>query len=199
MGKRLDTITNHTKNVDEFQQAVAHISSAASQRMPDPNAEATTPARKRATSGPKSAFSPGVKLKPSKALDLPPALSEALRHANISVNHENLDALVASLHEVQLEREKKLQEHYDSSSSATHGTLAERLSKADGDLRSILGTLYSHTPFQQVNLSDPKLENELKHVERELEDANDQLLSAEASELSLSDPKVRSFIAKYGK
>lgn len=199
MGKRLDTVTTYTKNVDEFQQALAHIEGAATTRMPNVGEESSTTARKRTPSGLKSVFSPALKLKPSKTLDLPPALQDALRHANISFNQDSIEHLLESLSKVQLEREKKLQDHYGSSSDSVHGTLAERLSRADSDLNTILKGLYSHTHFQQVHLTDPRLGDELKRMEKELDEAEDQLLSAEANGLSLSDPKVRAFIAKYGK
>jgi hypothetical protein len=199
MGKRLDTVAGYTRDVDEFQQALVHIEGAAKQRMPTPGEEPSATARTRAISRSNSAFSPAFKLKPSKSLDLPPAVQDALRHAHISSNHDSIEALLASLSKVQLERENRLQEHYDTSSSSVHGTLAERLSRADGDLKTILKGLYLHTPFQQVHLNNPELEDELKRLEMELDEANDQLLSAEANELSLSDPKVRAFIAKYGK
>lgn len=199
MGKRLDTVTAYTRNVDEFQQALTHISEAAAKRIPDANGEPATPARKRTISTPKSAFSPAIKLKPSKSLDLPPALQEALRHASISFNQDSVDALLDSLSNIQLERNTKLQDHYSSSSSSAHENLAERFSKADGELKTILNALYSHTPFQQVQLTNPKLENRLGNMEKELEKADQQLLEAEANELSLSDAKVRSFIGKYGK
>jgi predicted ribosome quality control (RQC) complex YloA/Tae2 family protein len=194
----LDTVTAYTSNIDEFQQALAHIEGAATTRMPNVSEEALKTPRKHAPSGSKSVFSPALKLKPSKSLDLPPALQDALRHANISYNQDSLEYLLESMSKVQLEREKKLQDHYDSASSSVHSTLAERLSRADGDLKTILKGLYSHTPFQQVHLTDPKLDNELKRMEKELDEAEDQLLSAETNELSLSDPKVRAFIAKYG-
>ena len=199
MGKRLDTVTSHTRNVDGFQQALAHVREVASQRMPDPNAESLTPSRKRATSGPKSAFSPAIKLKPPKALDLPPVLQDALRHAGVSFNQDSVEALQESLIKTQIEREKKLEDHYVSVSSSTHERLAERFSQADADLRAILDALYSHTPFQQIRLTNPKLEEQLREMERELEKSDHKLLSAEANELSLSDPKVRAFISRYGK
>lgn len=200
MGKRLDTVATYTRNVDEYQQALAHIRDAATARMPEPSDVASpSKARKRAPSGSKSIFSPALKLKPTPVLDLPPALQEALRRANISFSKENIDVLLESLAQTQLEREKKLQDHYSSSLLAMHGTLAERLSTADADLKSILKGLYAHTPFKRVHLTDPKLEDELKHLEKELDKAEDQLVSAEANELSLSDPRVKAFIAKYGK
>lgn len=200
MGKRLDTVAKYTRDVDEYQQAFMHIRDAATARMPKPSDEASpSAARKRAPSGSKSIFSPALKLKPTPSLDLPPALQQALRRANISYSKETIDVLLESVAQTQLEREKKLQNHYDSSSSAMQAALAERLSKADGELQSILKPLYSHTPFRQVHLTDPKLEEELTLMERELGEAEDQLLSAEANELSLSDPRVKAFIAKYGK
>ncbi|KAF2684386.1 hypothetical protein K458DRAFT_338469 [Lentithecium fluviatile CBS 122367] len=199
MGNRLDTVTAYTRNFDEFQQALAHIDEAAAKRMSNAGEEAPAPSRRRTSSAPKSAFTPGFKLKPTKSLDLPPALQDALRHANIAFHHDNIEALLDTLSKVQLERERKLQDHFDSSSSSTHGTLAERLSKADSDLKTILKGLYSHTPFQQVHLTNPKLEEELRKMESELEEAGDQLISAEANELSLSDARVRAFIAKHGK
>ncbi|KAJ4291729.1 hypothetical protein N0V90_009624 [Kalmusia sp. IMI 367209] len=199
MAKRLDTVTDYTKNVDEFQQALAQVGEAATKRMPSALTEVAKPEKKRVTSGRNSIFSPALKLKPTQTLNLPPALQDALRHANVSFNHDSIGALQDSLVQVQLERAKKLQNHYDSASTSTRSILAERLSKADGDLGMILGPLYKHTPFQQVNLTDARLEKELKKMERELDDANEQLLSAEANELSLSDPKVRAFIAKYAR
>jgi hypothetical protein len=199
MTKRLDIVSTYTGNVDEFQQALAHIEGAAKKRMPRSAEEVSKPAMKRATSAPKSVFSPALKLKPTKSLELPRALQDALRNANVSTNHESIEALLSSLSTIQLEREHKLREHYDSSTSSTHGTLAERFSRADSDLKTILNGLYSHTPFQQVHLTNPELDDELQKMEKELDEANDRLLIAEANELSLSDPKVRAFIAKYGK
>jgi hypothetical protein len=66
-------------------------------------------------------------------------------------------------------------------------------------LRAILSALYKHAPFQQASLTDPELDEQLKAMELELENKDRELLDAEGSELSLSDPKVRAFIAKYGK
>lgn len=140
-----------------------------------------------------------VKLKPTKTFDLPAALQDALRHAGISFHHDSIEALQESLVQAQLERDKKLQDHFESSSISTHDRLAERSSKADGDLRVILNVLYKHTPFQQVNLTKASLDAQLKAMERELEEKDRELLEAEGNELSLSDPKVKAFIAKYGK
>jgi hypothetical protein len=198
MSRRLDTVTSHTDNVHEFQQALEHINSAAQQRISDLNTEALTPSRRRATSGLKGTFPP-VKLKPTKPLDLPKAVQDALRYAGVSFNQNNVEALGESLVKTQLEREKKLDEHYASASSSTQETLAERLGKADGDLKPIVDALYAHTPFSTVDLVDSERETQLKEMERELQNADHELLNAEAGELSLSDPKVRAFVSKYGK
>jgi hypothetical protein len=198
MGKRLNIVTEYTDNIDQFQQALVHVGDAAAKRMPDAVPD-IRPSGRRTISGPNSVFSPALKLKPSISIDLPPALQDALRHANISVNHNSIESLLDVLNKTQLERDTRLREHYDSSSSSAHSTLAARCSTADVDLRSILKPLYSHTPFQQVSLTNPKLEDELKRMEEELETANDLLLTAETNELSLSDARVRAFIAKYGK
>ncbi|KAF2264093.1 hypothetical protein CC78DRAFT_568595 [Lojkania enalia] len=198
MGKRLDTVGERAKDVEEFQQALAHISQAASQRIENPRLETSSPARRRATSAPKPAFTPAMRLKPTKPLDLPPGLADALRHAGISSNQDSLEALQETLITAQLERERKLQDHYASASSSTHESLAVRLGKADIDLRAILDALYSHTPFRQVNLTNPKSEDEIKRTEKEIERANTDVLEAEGNEISLNDPKVRDFIARYG-
>jgi hypothetical protein len=199
MAKRLNTVNDYTRNVDEFQQALAHINEAATKRMQDMGTEVSRPDLGRTKSGRNSIFSPALKLKPTKALDLPPALQEALRHASISYNQDSVEALQESLRKIQIERWKKLQDHNDSDAASTQAILAERLGKADADLRSIFGPLYKHAPFQQVNLVDAKLERELEKMDRELDDASEQLLNAEAHELSLSDPRVRAFIAKHGR
>lgn len=197
MAKRLDTVTDYTKDLDGFQQALAHVNEAAANRVPPSTAE--VPKLEKKHSGQKSIFSPALKLKPTQALDLPPALQDALRLANVSFNHDSFEALQESLAQIQLERAKKLRDHYSSASASTQSILAERLSKADGETRMLMGSLYKHTSFQQVSLTDAKLEEELKKMGEELDDAHDQLLSAETNELSLSDPKVRAFIAKYGR
>lgn len=199
MAKRLDTVNEYTKDVDEFQQALAHISQAAANRMPSTNIDIVKPEIRRKTSGRNSIFSPALKLKPTKSLNLPPALQDAFRHANISCNEDSIETLHESLAKIQIERTKKVQDHYDSASKSTQAILAERLSKADADVRSILGPLYKHTPFQQVRLTDAKLESELRKMDKELDEANEQLISAEADELSLDDPKVKAFISKYGR
>jgi hypothetical protein len=140
-----------------------------------------------------------VKLKSIRALDLPPALQDALRYAGISFNQDSVEALQDCLVRMHLEREKKLEEHYVSASSSTHKRLAERIGQADGDLRSIMDALYSHTPFSSIQLSNPELESELRDMERQLEDGDQKLLSAETNQLSLSDPMVRAFISKFGR
>lgn len=198
MGNRLERVTGMIKDVDEFQQAVAHVNDQASKRMPDMDAEAKTPARTRTGSGPLSALTPMYKFKAPKALDMPSALQDALRHAGIAFNQDSIEVLQDVLIKTQMEREKKLQNHYTLSSASTHEQVAERCSKADGDLRVMRDVLYKHTPFQRVNLTDPKLEEQLKEMELELEEREGELMEAEASELSLNDPKVRAFVAKYG-
>jgi hypothetical protein len=140
-----------------------------------------------------------VKLKPTKALDLPIALQDALRHAGISFAHDSIESLQDALTRAQLERARKLQDHYESSAISTHEKLAERFSRADAATRIIMDALYKHTPFQQVNLTNPGLEEQSRAMERELEEKDSELLDAEGSELSLSDPRVRAFIAKYGR
>lgn len=198
MGKRLDTITTSTKDFDELQQALAHVNAAATKRMPDTHAAVPTLTRKRTTSG-TSAFAPLVKLKPTKTSDLPVALQDALRHAGISFHQDSIEALEESLIRAQLERDHKLHDHYEHASISTHERLAERSSTADRDLRIILNALYKHTPFQQVSLSKATLDAQLKAMERELEEKDRELLEAEGNELSLSDPRVKAFIAKYGR
>lgn len=140
-----------------------------------------------------------VKLKPTQTLDLPAALQDALRHAGVPFNQDSIEALQDSLIHAQLEREKKLRDHYQTSSTSSHEKLAERSRTADGDLQVIRDALYKHTPFQQVSLTDPRLEKQLKAMEKDLEDKERELLDAEGSELRLSDPKVRAFVAKYGR
>ncbi|KAF1843416.1 uncharacterized protein K460DRAFT_287917 [Cucurbitaria berberidis CBS 394.84] len=198
MGRRLDTITTSTKNIDELQQVLAHIDGAATKRMPDTHAVTSTTKRRSTTSG-SSAFTPMVKLKPTNTLDLPAALQDALRRTGISFNQDSIEALQDALAKAQLERASKLHDHYESISLSTHDTLAERSSKADGDSKVVLNALYKHTPFQQVSLTKSKLDDQLKAMERELEEKDRELLEAEGNDLSLSDPKVRAFIARYGK
>ncbi|EMD64780.1 hypothetical protein GGP41_002948 [Bipolaris sorokiniana] len=199
MGRRLDTVAAKTKEDDEFQQALAHVQAAAAKRMPDMDvAPAPTPAHKRAKSS-VAAFTPMVKLRPNNALDLPVALQDALRHAGISFNHDKIESLQDSLMQAQMERGKKLQEHYESSATGTHEKLAERSSKADGDMDVIMAALYKHAPFGTIRLTNGKVDAQVKKMEAELEDKDRELLEAEGNELSLSDAKVRAFVAKYGR
>ncbi|KZM21069.1 uncharacterized protein EKO05_0011157 [Ascochyta rabiei] len=199
MGKRLDIVSASSADADEFQQAIAHISKAASKRMPDVHAPRPTPIKRRTSSVPLSAFTPMTKLKPTPSLDLPAALQDALRKAGISFHHDSLEALQDALILARAEREKKAAEHFQATATTTHEQVAERLSKADCDLRIIMDVLYAHTPFQQVSLCDARREAQLKAAERELDDRDRELLEAEGNELSLSDPKVRAFVAKYGR
>jgi hypothetical protein len=199
MGKRLDTISTKTKDVDGFQQALAHISNAASKRLPDVHSARPTTPRRRTTSGPGLAFTPMVKLKPTQTLDLPVALQDALRHVGIAFNQDSVEGLQESLMQAQLERQKKLQDHSGSVSVSTHERIAERSSKADSDLRVIGDALFKHTQFHQVHLANTHLERQLREMEADLETKNHELLEAESNELSLSDPRVRAFIAKYGR
>ena len=199
MSKRLDIISASSKDADEFQQAITHISEAASRRMPDMHAQRPTTAKRRTSSVPLSAFTQMTKLRPTPSLDLPVALQDALRHAGIPFSHDSLEALQDTVIEAQAEREKKVKEHFHTTAMTTHEQLAERLSKADRDLRTVMDALYAHTPFQQVSLTNPKLDAQLKAMERELDNKDLELLEAEGNGLSLSDPKVRAFIAKHGR
>ncbi|CAI6337545.1 unnamed protein product [Periconia digitata] len=202
MAKRLKTVTAYTENIDQFQQAVTHVHKAAAKTMPDPTiiTQAKTPRpSRRITSGSLSAFTPAPSLKPSKTMELPPALQDALRHVNVSVSHENMESLLEALFKAKVERGTKLREHCNSNLSSTHKTLGERGTRADSELRIITRSLHRHTPFQKVRLTNPELEEELFKMERDIETASDQLVIAETNELSLSDAKVRNFIAKYGK
>lgn len=198
MGKRLSIVTTGTKDTDEFQQALAHVQAAAAKRIPETHAPVGTPVLKRMRSD-TSAFTPMVKLKPTSTLDLPTTLQDALRYAGISFSQDNIESLQDVLQQAQLERNKKLQSHYESTATSAHDVIAERISKADTELRAILSALYKHAPFHQASLTNPELDEQLKAMEMELENKDRELLDAEGSELSLSDPKVRAFIAKYGK
>lgn len=199
MGKRLTIVSASSTDVDEFHQAIAHVNEAASKRMPDAHAQRPTPVKRRTSSVPLSAFTPMTKLKPTTSLGLPAALQDALRHAGISFHQDTLEALQDTLIQTQAEREKKGRDHFQATATTTHEQVAERSSRADGDLRIIMNALYAHTPFQQVSLTNSKLEAQLKAMDRELDSKDRELLEAEGSELSLSDPKVRAFIAKYGR
>jgi hypothetical protein len=199
MGKRLDTITTDSKDVDEFQQALALVNDATSKRLPDTHVAHLTPLKRRNTSGPSLAFTPMIKLKPSKTVDLPTTLQDALRYAGIPFNQDSIEPLQDLLIRTQFEREQKLLDHYGTTSISTHERIAERSGKADTDLRVIADTLFKHTLFQEVHLANHRLEKQLKDMEGTLEAKNHELLEAESNELSLSDPKVRAFIAKYGK
>jgi hypothetical protein len=198
MGKRLSIITSGTQDTDEFQQALAHIQAAAAKRIPDTHAPVATPGLKRMNSG-TSAFTPMVKLKPTSTLDLPVTLQDALRYAGVSFSLDNIESLQDVLQQAHLERNKKLQSHYESITTSTHDRVAERSNKADTDQRAILSALYKHAPFWQASLTNPELDEQLKAMETELQNKDRELLDAEGSELSLSDPKVRAFIAKYGR
>jgi hypothetical protein len=198
MSKRVDTITTITRDVDDLQQVLLHLNDATKKRLPETHAVRPTPPR-RLTSGNSLAFTPMVKLRPNKSLDLPAALQDALRHAGVPFYQDSSEALQDTLIHAQLEHEKKLHDHYVSTSTSSHDRLAERSSKADSDLQVIHDALYRHAPFQQVHLTDPKLDEQLKLMEMDLEDKDRELLEAEGNELSLSDPRVRAFVAKYGR
>lgn len=200
MAKRLEIVSASSTDVDEFHQAIAHVSEAASKRMPDVHGQRPTPVKRRTSSVPLSAFTPVMKLKPTASLALPAALQDALRHAGVSFHaFDTLEGLQDSLIQTQAERDKKSQDHFQATAATTQEQIAERSSRADRDLRSILDVLYAYTPFQQVSLTNPKLDAQLKAMDRELDHKDRELLDAEGSELSLSDPKVRAFIAKYGR
>ncbi|KAF1926412.1 uncharacterized protein M421DRAFT_102468 [Didymella exigua CBS 183.55] len=199
MGKRLDIVRASSTDVDEFRQAIAHVEEAASKRMPDVHAPRPTPVKRRTSSVPLSAFTPMTKLKPTTPLGLPAALQDALRYAGVSFHQDTLEGLQDTLVRTRAEREKKGQDHFQATATATHEQVAERSSRADGDVRIIMDALYAHTPFQQVSLTNPKLEAQLKAMGRELDDKDRELLDAEGNELSLSDPRVRAFVAKYGR
>lgn len=199
MGKRLDMVSTSSTEVDEFHQAIVHVSEAASKRMPDVHAQRPTPVKRRTSSVPLSAFTPMTKLRPTASLGLPAALQDALRYAGVSFHHDTLEALQDTLVHTQAEREKKGQDHFYATATTTHEQVAERSSRADSDLTMIMGALYAHTPFQQVNLNNPKLEVQLMAMDRELDHKERELLHAEGNELSLSDARVRAFIAKYGR
>lgn len=139
-----------------------------------------------------------VKLKPSKTLDLPAALQDALRHAGVPFNQDSIEALQDTLVHTQFDRKKKLHDHYISAITSTHEKLAERSSKADRDLRVILDALYKHTPFQTVSLTNSSVDDRLKAMEQDVDVKNRELSDEGSNELNMSDPKVRAFIAKYG-
>lgn len=140
-----------------------------------------------------------VKLRPTKGLELPVALQDALRHAGISTNHDSIEALQDSLLHEQVDRTLKLQDHYESTSTSTHERLAERSGKADEDRNIVYSALYKHTPYHQVSLTSRILSDQLKSLEHDLEDKDRELLEADGDELSLNDPKVRAFITRYSK
>ncbi|KAH9869065.1 hypothetical protein J1614_008142 [Plenodomus biglobosus] len=198
MSQRLDIINSGARGSDDFQQALVHVEEAAAKRMPAMPIAAPTPSIKRIASNP-LAFTPMVKLKASKALDLPVTLQDALRYAGISLNHESMEALQDSLQQTHQERSSKLNDHFESTATSTHERLAERSSQADGDVEVIMSALYKHTPFAHVNLTSAKVHEQLVLMEHELEHNERDLQEAEGNELSLSDPKVRAFIAKYGR
>lgn len=198
MGNRFNTLTAHTTTIDEFQRALNHMHTVASERIPAATTDPVSPVKRHAPSTSKSGF-PLIKLKPSKALDIPVALQDALRNAGVSFNQDSIEALRESLVKTELEREKKLAEHYASATASTHDQLAERLGKADADRQVILDALFAHTPFASAQLVDPKLERKLRKAEQDVLDAEQELMNAETNELSLDDSRVRAFISKYGR
>lgn len=198
MGRRLDTITTKAEGVDEFQQALAHVDAAASKRMTEVHVVRPTPMR-RTTTGNSSAFTPMVKLRPTKTLDIPVALQDALRRVGIPFSQDSIEALQDSVIHARLQRDMKLGEHYDSTAASAHELVAERSCKADNDARVILDALFKHTLFQQVRLTDAKMDEQLESIGRDLQDKERELQEAVGNELSLSEPRVRAFVAKYGR
>ncbi|KAF2272485.1 uncharacterized protein EI97DRAFT_436864 [Westerdykella ornata] len=200
MGKRLDVIAARSEEISDFYRALNHIHAAAKQRQEEITTQpkSSSPVLKRTVSHSKSAFPP-ITLKPTSTLNIHPALQDALRHAGISYTQENIAALKEALLTTQLEREKKLSDHYDSASSSTHEQLAERLGKADAEARVILDSLYAHTPFATVRLRDPEVERKIREKERKVEEAEMGLLSAETGELGLGDERVRAFVERFGR
>lgn len=199
MSARFDTLTSHTRTMDEFQTALMHVHTAALQHLsPDPTTEAKPPLKRHPTHKSQSSFA-AIKLKPTKSLDIPPALQDALRHAGISFNQDSIEALRDSLVKTQLEREKKLAEHYVSASSSTHDELAQRFGRADAEARVITDALYAHTPFGTTRLVDPEVEQGIEKAEEDVRDVESELLNAEANLLSLDDARVREFVRKYGR
>jgi len=197
MTKRLQIVDDRAQQANDFHLALEHIGRAATEKSQVPQTEQLESPRKRALSTAKSLFPP-VTLKPSSALHIPPAVEEALRNAGISFNLSSAETLQETLAQVGLEREQKLRDHYSSASSTAQQTLADVVGKADVELLALTHALYSYTPFQTVHLANPSLEQQMDDREQELEAADQSLLTTETSELSLTDPKVKAFIGKWG-
>ncbi|KAF2196410.1 hypothetical protein GQ43DRAFT_484974 [Delitschia confertaspora ATCC 74209] len=198
MSKRLRIVDDHAKGVNDFQLALEHISQAAAKKLEDSVSGVESTPRARAGSKRPSLLSPLVALKPPKRIELPPAVEDALRHAGISIDQNSMEELQETLTKAQHEREKKLSEHYASDSSSAQGTLADVIGKADVDLAGVIASLYKYTPFQTVHMMDPDIEKRMEKREKELKEADRELLTAEAHQLSLGDPKVQAFVNKYG-
>lgn len=109
-----------------------------------------------------------------------------------------METLEDSLQQTRVERTDKLKDHYESTATSTHERLADRCNRADADLEVITSALYKHSPFAQVHLTSARLQGQLMRMEEELERRDGELVEAQGNELSLSDAKVRAFIAKYG-
>ncbi|KAF2012983.1 hypothetical protein BU24DRAFT_494881 [Aaosphaeria arxii CBS 175.79] len=199
MAKRLDIVSNHAKDVHEFQHAFALVREEAAKRMPEPIAETPKSSRKRTISRPSLDFTPAVKFKPAKNLDLPPSVQDALRHAGVSFSQDSLEELQESLSRTLIERQEKLAQHYESATVTAHDKLAERFDKADAELRDILDAVYADTKFKTVRLTDEQLEAEMKTLEEQLEEGEQKLLVAETESLSMEDPKVKAFVEKYAR
>ncbi|KAL6703878.1 hypothetical protein ACN47E_009012 [Coniothyrium glycines] len=198
MSRRVDTIADISAETNEFQQALAHVHRAATERMSANHAVVPTSVFRRMTSG-TSAFTPMIKLKPTRSLEIPVALQDALRHAGVAYKQDSIASLQDSVISAQLQRQKKLLDHYASASASAHDDIAERLFRADRDFRDMSSVLYKHTAFHSVSLSSPQLKEQLGYMEQQLDHKDRELMEAEGSELDLNHPKVRAFIATYGK
>jgi hypothetical protein len=126
-------------------------------------------------------------------------LQDALRQAGVSFNHDSIETLQDSLIQIQQERDRKLLDHYETTAISIHDKLAERSSILDANIQIITEGLYMYSQFHQTNLSNPRLQDNLEKLERELEQKDQDLLEAEGSEVRLDDPRVRAFITKYGR
>ncbi|KAL9090478.1 MAG: hypothetical protein Q9165_005239 [Trypethelium subeluteriae] len=120
-----------------------------------------------------------------------------LRHLDIQLKGDRASDARNAFESVVNDRQKRLQEHYETTDRSILKSLTESLDPADTDLQNLLTSVYGYTGFNHVRLSDGTSEERIHSLEGAIDDAVKQLGDFDGDDIEGLEEKKDILIKKW--
>ena len=120
-----------------------------------------------------------------------------LRHFDIRSRGSGTEDVRNAVELASTDRQKRLQEHYESTDRSMLKSLAESLGPTDTDLQDLLSSVYEHTEFNGVRLSDEISEKRIHSLESAIDNAVKELGKFDSADTEALEEKIDDLTAKW--